>query len=185
MEQKLQPASREEVSHIAVGSLVCAAVMVAVFALLGVFGVVRFNYTVILAALVGTGVAVLNFALMCLMVQNAVSLSDEKKIRASVQASYNGRMLFQGIWCLLAFLLPCFQVVAGILPLLFPRLVIFYRQLHGKYRQPTSEPVVLEDGEIIEEEVAEEDLPDEDTSSDFQDYDQSEPTEDESIESER
>lgn len=147
---KLQPASRKEVSRIAIGSLACDVVLIAVFAVLGLIGLVRFRYTVVLGALVGTAVAVLNFTLMCLMVQSVTGLDDEKKIRAKVQLSYNSRMLLQGVWCVVAFAAPCFQVVASVLPLLFPRVVIYYLQVTGQYKKSDRDTSAVTEDEPAE-----------------------------------
>lgn len=129
---KLQPASQKEIARIAVGTLAGAAVLVAVFAVLGLAGVYPFRWTVITGALGGSAVAILNFTLLCLTVQNAAGVEDPKLLRAKVQASYTARLLVQGLWCLTAYLAPCFQVVAGILPLLFPNLVIYSLRATGK-----------------------------------------------------
>lgn len=129
---KLQPASQKELARIAAGTLAGAAVPVAVFAVLGLTGVYPFRWTVITGALGGSAVAILNFAVLCLTVQDAAGMEDKKMLRAKVQASYNGRLLLQGLWCLVAYLAPCFQVVAGIVPLFFPNLVIYYLQATGK-----------------------------------------------------
>ncbi|MGN0983753.1 MAG: ATP synthase subunit I [Gemmiger sp.] len=129
---KLQPASQKELARIAAGTLAGAAVMVAVFALLGVLGVYPFRWTVLTGAAGGCAVAILNFALLCLTVQNAAGIQDPKLLRAKVQASYTARLLVQGLWCLVAYLAPCFQVVAGILPLFFPNLVIYSLRAAGK-----------------------------------------------------
>lgn len=131
---KLQPASQKELTRIAVGSLICAAVLVAVFGVIGLLGLHPFSWTVVSGALVGTAVAVVNFALLCLTVQSAAEESDEKKMRAKVQLSYNGRLMFQAAWGLIALICPWFQTIAGILPLLFPRIVIYYLQITGKYK---------------------------------------------------
>lgn len=37
-----------------------------------------------------------------------------------MKASYSQRMLIQMLWVVIAIAAPCFQFVAGILPLLFP-----------------------------------------------------------------
>lgn len=129
---KLQPASQKEIARIAAGTLAGAAVLVAVFALLGVVGLYPFRWTVITGALGGSAVAVLNFTLLCLTVQSAAGIEDPKLLRARVQASYTARLLVQGLWCLVAYLAPCFQVVAGILPLFFPNLVIYTLRATGK-----------------------------------------------------
>lgn len=137
---KLQPASQKEIARIAAGTLAGAAVLVAVFAVLGLAGVYPFRWTVITGALGGSAVAILNFTLLCLTVQNAAGVEDPKLLRAKVQASYTARLLVQGLWCLTAYLAPCFQVVAGILPLLFPNLVIYSLRATGRIEAPPPPP---------------------------------------------
>ena len=143
---KLQPDSKKELMRIGAGVLVLAAAEVVVFAVLGLAGVVHFSYTVPLAALAGSAVTVFNFYLLCITMQQAVAVNtDPKAVRGIVQLSYNGRMLLMALWCVAAWAAPCFQFVAGALPLLFPRLVILYLQKTGKYPQgdplpPGTEP---------------------------------------------
>ena len=80
----------------------------------------------------GCAVAVANFYLLCLPVQSAAGMDDQKALKAKVQASYNGRLLMQGLWCLVSYLAPCFNVAAGVIPLLFPNILIYLRQAAGK-----------------------------------------------------
>lgn len=52
-------------------------------------------------------------------------------------------MLLQALWIIIAIAAPCFQAFAGVLPLLFPRVTIYYLQITGKYKPltPPQEPV--------------------------------------------
>lgn len=129
---KLQPASKKELARISAGTLALAALETAVFALLGLAGVYSFGWEVVVSALGGSAVAILNFALLCLTVQATVGTADPKQLRAKVQASYTARLLLQGLWCLLTFLAPCFRVIPGVLPLFFPNLVILWLRARGK-----------------------------------------------------
>ena len=140
---KLQPESRKELLRIAGGTAVCTAAMWAVFAALHLVGWVRFDSTVILASLVGAAVAIGNFAGICLVVQKVIDEPDEKKRKAKLQLSYNSRMLLQAVWVIVAIAAPCFQPFAGVLPLFFPRVAIYYLQITGKYKplKPGQEPV--------------------------------------------
>ena len=97
----VQPAVRKETKKVAIGTFVCVVLMWAVFGIghLAVPEQIPFDYTVLLAGFIGGMVAVLNFFLM-------------------------GLMMLQLIWGVLAIAVPCFQFVAGILPLLFPNIVI-------------------------------------------------------------
>ena len=46
-------------------------------------------------------------------------------------------MLLQALWIIIAIAAPCFQAFAGVLPLLFPRVTIYYLQITGKYKPLT------------------------------------------------
>lgn len=122
---KLQPASKKMSIMIAVGTAVGYVIMLAVF-----FGLrfvnpsIPFDYTVILGGAIGSGVAILNFVLMCLTIQEASRKYGEKPIKPWVQLSYNSRMVLQCAWVVLAAILPCFDLIASALPLLFPTVVI-------------------------------------------------------------
>ena len=72
---KLQPASRRELSRIAIGTLVCDAVLIAALFVLSLVGVGRFEpFRILLGAACGSVVAVVNFAILCLTVQSAVEI---------------------------------------------------------------------------------------------------------------
>ncbi len=131
---KLQPESKKELTRIACGTAICTAVMWVVFAALHVVGWVKFDYTVILGSLIGGTVAIGNFAGICLVVQKVIDEQDEKRRKAALQTSYNIRMLLQAVWIIVAIAAPVFQPFAGVLPLLFPRVTIYYLQITGKYK---------------------------------------------------
>lgn len=144
-----QPASKKEIRRIAGGAALLTAVMWVAFAVLGVAGFGGLTGRIVLSSLVGDAVAVGNFAALCLMVQKAAAVADDKgRSKAIVQLSYNLRLTVQAAWVVLAFVLPCFHVIAGAVPLLFPRAVIYYLQLTGQYRaaQPRPSSAEEEDG---------------------------------------
>ena len=129
---KLQPASRKEVARMAAGCGICAALEIAAFALLHLCGIASFSYQIITGTLGGTLVAILNYSMMCLMIQNAVGIQDQKLLKAKVRGSYNLRILFQAAWVAAAFFIPFINVIAAAIPLLFPTAVIYYLQITGK-----------------------------------------------------
>lgn len=118
---KLQPESKKELTRIACGTAICTAVMWVIFAALHLVGWVKFDYTVVLGSLIGAAVAIGNFAGICLVCQKVIDEQDEKRRKATLQASYNVRMLLQAVWIIVAIGAPVFQPFAGVLPLLFPR----------------------------------------------------------------
>ena len=134
---KLQPASKKEIKRIAMGTGVCDLILLAVLFVLSLEGLPTFNYTVFLGILIGSCVAILNFTIMCLTIQKATGIDDQKQMKAFIQGSYNGRLMLQAGWVVVAILVPHFQVVASAAPLLFPNLTIFYLQAKGKLVEPS------------------------------------------------
>ena len=133
----LQPASQREVKRVAVGTLACDVLMVAGLFLASQFDIGTFSLgKILLSAAIGSSIAVLNFALMCLTVQSAVGMTDQKKMKAKFQLSYNARMILQAGWTVAAFLLPGIHFIAGAAPILFPKVTILYLQAKGKLLPP-------------------------------------------------
>lgn len=139
----LQAGSKKELRRIACGTALCTAVMWVLFAALHMVGWVRFDSTVVLGGLVGSLVAIGNFAGICLVVEKIIDEQDEKRRKAKLQLSHNCRMLLQAVWVVVAIAAPCFQPFASVLPLFFPRITIYYLQITGKYKPlaPKAEPV--------------------------------------------
>ena len=134
---KLQPASQREVRRIAVGTLVCDVLMVAGLFLASQFDIGTFDLgKILVSCAIGSVIAVLNFALMCLTVQSAVGMADQKQMKAKFQLSYNVRMIIQAGWTVAAFLIPGLHFVAGAAPVIFPKVTILYLQAKGKLLPP-------------------------------------------------
>ena len=74
---KLQPASRKEISRISVGTLICDSIMIAGLFLLSQFGIGTFEPgRILLGAVCGSVIAILNFTILCLTVQSAVEMES-------------------------------------------------------------------------------------------------------------
>ena len=124
---ELDPAVRRETLRIALGTLILSAVMEAVFLLLG-----KWDPTVLLGNLLGAFTAVLNFFLMSVTVTKCIGLTEDKAA-LRIRTSQMGRLFMQGAFAAVGALLPCFNTVAVLIPLLFPSIVIvFIRLLEGK-----------------------------------------------------
>ena len=134
---KLQPASKKEIKRIAIGTGAFDLILLAALFVLSLEGLLTFNYTVFLGVLIGSLVAILNFTIMCLTIQKATGIDDQKQMKAFIQGSYNGRLMLQAAWIVVAILVPHFQVIASAAPLLFPNLTIFYLQAKGKLVEPS------------------------------------------------
>ena len=151
---KLQAASRKELSRIAIGTLVCDAVLIDALFVLSLVGVGRFEpFRILLGAACGSVVAIVNFAILCLTVQSAVEIENKKKMKARFQLSYNIRLLLQAGWVVLCFVLKPIHFVAGAAPILFPNVVIFFLQSRNKLFPPSDTPAKP----IAEDEEPEED----------------------------
>jgi hypothetical protein len=133
---KLQPAVKTETRKIALATGVCVLIMFAVFFVLHMaipeswkpyLIAIPFDYKVILGGIGGFLVAVGNFFGMAVTVQKVTSMDDDKAARAAMAVSYRNRFLAQILWGLLAIVVPIFNPVSGIVPLLFPTLYIKLR----------------------------------------------------------
>lgn len=130
---KLQSASKKEIRRIALGTLVCDGIMIPVLFLLSQFGIGSFQLgRILLGAVCGSAIAVVNFAILCLTVQSAVEIENKRKMKQRFQRSYNIRLILQAAWVVACFAVPQIHFVAGAAPILFPNVVIFYLQYKGK-----------------------------------------------------
>lgn len=132
--QDVAPAVRKETKRVAVITVTGVIIMLAVFAVCHFIfpDRVPFDYRVILGAAGGGCIAVLNFFMMGLTVQKVTSTEDEGMARQQMKASYSRRMLIQVLWMVAAIAAPCFQFVAGLVPLLFPSLGLKLLSAAGK-----------------------------------------------------
>ena len=139
---KLQKASKKELKRMSIGCGACAVLELAGFFLLSQLSEFQFSYKVVTGTVCGTVVAVLNFAILCLTIQSCAGMENGPKLKARIQLSYNGRLIFQAAWVLAAFLAPCFNTLAAAIPLLFPTAVIYFLQSRGKLVDPSERPPV-------------------------------------------
>ena len=126
---KLQKAVKEETVFVALGSVILSVIMIIVF-----FGLhkafpdkVPMGLPVLIGAAGGCAVAVGNFFLMAVTVQKVAGIENYEQAYRSMQISYRYRTFLQLIWCVLAMVLKFINPVAGMLPLLWPSLLIKVR----------------------------------------------------------
>ena len=120
--ENVQPAVKKETKRVVMITGAGLILMWILFAILHFTmpDKVPVDYTVILGGIGGGVIAVLNFFLMGLAVQKAASATDEGTARMKLKASYSQRFMMMILWVIVAIVVPCFQFVAGIAPLLFP-----------------------------------------------------------------
>ena len=121
--KKIDATVRKETLFIAAFTLIFSAVMELVFLLIGYW-----SYKVALGNLLGFTAAVLNFFLMGYTVQQAVLL-DEEGAKKKIRLSQSLRMLMLVGFAAAGCIFKCFNPIAVLLPLLFPRIAILFRPL--------------------------------------------------------
>lgn len=121
---KVDRAVVRETTHIAIGLLAVDVLLCVVFAILR-----RFDYTVVLGALLGSAFSLLNFFLLGLTVQKVVHSGEEPK--KAVRTSYSLRMLLVMAILVVGIVAPCFHVIAVIVPFLATQPIILLMRRLG------------------------------------------------------
>ena len=148
---KLQPASRKEISRIALGTLAFDGIMIVALFVLSLVGVGTFEPgRILFSTAIGSLIGIGNFTILCLTIQSAVELENKRKMKARFQRSYFIRMVIQSGWVVCCFVFKPLHFVAGALPILFPNAVIYYLQATGKL-MPKNEARQTETSDICEE----------------------------------
>ena len=140
---KLDPAVKRETLRIAAGTLVLSVIMEAVFLILK-----KWDPTVLFGNLLGAFAAVLNFFLMSLTLVKCFGL-EKDKVALRIRTSQMGRLFMQAAFAGVGAMLPCFNTVAVLVPLLFPSIVIVFIRLtenrkNGKKSGEDTEPAATE-----------------------------------------
>lgn len=119
-----------ETAIVLVGELVCSAVMVGIFALLG-----RFDLSVVLGALLGLTLATLNFFFMAIVASLAADKAQQQDVAGGqklLRASYPVRLLVLAVVLFACAQSGFFNLFALVLPLVFvqPALTVaeFFRK---------------------------------------------------------
>lgn len=118
---KLDATVKNETLYIAYFCIILSVLMQIVFILLK-----KWTYTVLLGNLLSLGIAIFNFLAMGITVQKAVTLDAEsaKKLMRSSQGLRNVAIFAAVVIGVVA---PCFNTVAVIVPLFFPRIAVSFR----------------------------------------------------------
>ena len=116
--KKIDPTIIKETSYIGTVAFLFNIVMQSVFLIIG-----KWDYTVLLGGMLGFIASVGNFFLMGLSVQSAVT-KEEKDAKNMMKLSQSLRLLFLFVIAVIAYVVPVFDVIAVIIPYIFPRLAI-------------------------------------------------------------
>jgi len=124
--KKIDPTVLKETAYITAFTIIFSILMQSVFLIIG-----KWDYTVLLGNLLGIIATILNFFLMGLTVQNALS-KEEKDAKNIMKLSQSGRLFMMFAFALIGYLVPVFNAIAVVVPFLFPRIAIMLRPLFDK-----------------------------------------------------
>ena len=121
----VDPIIKRDAKYIAMVVVILTVLMEVIFLIIG-----KWDVTVLLGGLLGAAAAMLNFWLMALSVQKSLE-KEEKDAKGAMKVSHSMRMLMLVVVCAIAALLPgVFNLLATVIPLLFPSVGA---RLHGKF----------------------------------------------------
>ena len=123
---KIDGTVKKETAYVAIAEAILIAVMLAVYLIIS-----KFTLNVLFAALTIGAVAVLNFFVMGLTVQKAVTVDDDSDRRKLIRASQLVRLLVMGVVVIVCAVFPKFDIFALFIPLFFPRLFAQARGIYG------------------------------------------------------
>ena len=121
MLNKIDATVKRETLYIAKFVVLLSVLMQAVFLVIG-----RWDYTVLLGNVLSGSVAVLNFLLMGITVQKAV-MKEEKEAKDLMKLSQTLRLFMMLVFALIGYIIPVFNLLAVIIPYLFPRVAVMAR----------------------------------------------------------
>lgn len=119
--KKIDRVVLKETAYILAFSAILSVLMQAVFLIIS-----KWDYTVLLGNLLGLLAASGNFLLMGITVQNAVE-KQEQDAKSLMKLSQSLRLLMLFVIALIAYLVPCFNIIAVVVTYLFPRISVMLR----------------------------------------------------------
>ena len=131
--KKIDTAVKKQTMYIALWVIALSVVMQLVFFLIG-----KWDMTVLFASLLIGAAGILNFFIMGLFVQKAVSL-EQKEAKKTVQVSMVLRNVMMFAFLAVAVLLPVFNTWASVITVFFPRIAIAFFPLFEKNKTNSAE----------------------------------------------
>lgn len=124
---KVDPTVKKETLYICLVTLIMSMLMQSVFLIIG-----KWDLGVLFGNLLGAGTGILNFFLMGLGVQKAVS-SDEKKAREIMRGSHALRFALMIVLLAVALIFSnVFNLIATLASLLFATIAVYLRMIFNK-----------------------------------------------------
>ena len=125
--RNVDPTVAKETKYVAIFVGILSLLMQSVFLI-----VQHWDVSVLLGNLLSAAVSIANFFLLGLTVQSATKKDDEKDAKLAMHASHGLRLVLLFVAALLGVLLPCFNNLAVLVPLFFPRIAFAFRPLFEK-----------------------------------------------------
>lgn len=116
----------KETKYITFFVVILSILMQAVFLIIG-----KWDYTVLLGNIYGAAIAIFNFFAMGLFIQKAVN-QDEKEAKQTVKSSQSLRFAALVLLVGVGVVIPIFNWITVVLPLIFPSIGIYLRPLIDK-----------------------------------------------------
>ena len=123
---KVDSTVKKETLYIALFTFIFSLMLQSVYLIIG-----RWDYTVLLGNLLGGAAATANFFIMGLTVQKALD-KEEKDAKSLMKLSQSLRLFMLFAVALIGYLVPVFNMVAVVVPFLFPRIAVTLRALFIK-----------------------------------------------------
>ncbi len=123
---KIDKTVAKETKYIITFVAIFSVLMQAIFLILG-----EWNYKVLLGNIYGAAMAVGNFFAMCLYIQKAVT-QEEKEAKQTIRTSQSTRFAALVLLCGVGVVIPIFNWITVVVPLIFPSVAIYLRPLIDK-----------------------------------------------------
>ena len=127
--KKIDPTIKKETLYIAAFVIIFSVLMQSVFLIIG-----KWDVEVLFGNILGAVAAVGNFFLMGLTVQASLE-KEEKEAKNIIKLSQSARLFLLFGVSLAGYLIPVFNIIAVVIPFLFPRIAVMLRPLAGKFKK--------------------------------------------------
>ena len=124
--KKIDKIVLRETKYIALWTVIFSVIMQAMFLIIG-----KWDVTVLLGNLLGGVAVILNFFLMGITVQKAVS-KEEKEAKSLMRTSQTARLFMMFLFVVIGVTAPIFNTWSSIIPLVFPRIAMALKPIADK-----------------------------------------------------
>ena len=127
--KRIDPTIKKETLYITAFVIIFSVLMQSVFLIIG-----KWDLQVLFGNILGAAAAVGNFFLMGLTVQASLE-KEEKEAKNIIKLSQSARLFLLFGVALAGYLIPVFNIIAVIIPFLFPRIAVMLRPLADKIKK--------------------------------------------------